>query len=65
MTTNTLFFTFKDEGRVIATFGQASLVKTLDGKFELRGGSKSDRTSAYEWISLFMHHVVVRELPRG
>jgi len=52
---------FQDRGRVIASFGQATLVKTLDNKYELRGGSKEDRLSAYEWISLFMHHVVVRE----
>jgi hypothetical protein len=52
----------KDEGKVIASFGRARLVKTLDNKYELRGGSREDRLSAYEWISLFMHHVVVREV---
>ena len=49
------------EGEVIATFGQAQLVKFLDGKYELRGGSKDDRLAAKEWIALFCHEVVVQE----
>lgn len=57
----TFFPWFKDEGEVIASFGQAKLVKFLDGKYTLRGGSKDDRTAAKEWISLFWHDVVVRE----
>jgi hypothetical protein len=52
---------FKDEGETIAAFGQARLVKHLDGKMELKGGSKGDRIAAYEWISLFMHEAVVGE----
>ena len=61
MTMRTLWAEFKDEGKVIATFGRATLVKTLDDRYELRGGSREDRITAYEWISLFMHQVVVRE----
>jgi hypothetical protein len=61
MTIGNLLAEFKDEGKVIATFGRATLVKTLEDRYELRGGSKEDRLTAYEWISLFMHHVVVRE----
>ena len=53
---------FKDEGRVIATFGQARLLKYLDGKYELRGGSDEDRQAVKEWISLFCHEVVVRDV---
>lgn len=53
---------FKDEGEVSASFGQARLVKYLDGKYELRGGSKRDRLAAKEWISIFCHEVVAREL---
>jgi hypothetical protein len=52
---------FKDEGEIIALFGQARLVKFLNGKYELRGGSKEDRLAAHEWISMFCHDVVVRE----
>lgn len=53
---------FKDQGEVIASFGQAQLVKYLDGKYELRGGSREDRLAAKEWISMFWHTVVVREV---
>jgi hypothetical protein len=52
---------FKDEGEIIAFFGEATLVKYLNGKYELRGGSKDDRLAAKEWISMFCHHVVVGE----
>jgi hypothetical protein len=52
----------KDEGEVVASFGQAQLVKCLDGKYELRGGSEEDRLAAKEWISIFCHEVVVQEL---
>ncbi len=56
------FAPFQDRGEVIASFGQARLVKYLDGKYELRDGSKEDRLAAREWISLFCHYVVVREV---
>jgi len=47
------------EGEVIACFGDARLIKTLEGHWELRGGSQDDHREAKEWISLFMHEVVV------
>jgi hypothetical protein len=52
---------FKDEGEVIARFGDAQLIRFLDGKMELRGGSNGDRTSAREWMSMFWHEAVVQE----
>jgi hypothetical protein len=52
---------FKDDGEVIASFGDASLIRFLDGKTELRGGSKEDRTAAREWMSMFWHEAFVRE----
>jgi hypothetical protein len=52
---------FKDEGELIAGWGEAQLIRYLDGKVELRGGSKEDRIEAREWISLFWHEAVVRE----
>jgi hypothetical protein len=51
----------KDEGEVIATFGEARLIKYLNCEYELRGGSKEDRLAAKEWIALFCHEVVVHE----
>jgi hypothetical protein len=51
---------------VVASWGEAKLVKHLDGKLELMGGSKADRGEAKEWISLFWHEAVVGdELPRS
>jgi hypothetical protein len=53
---------FRDEGELIASWGEARLIKFLDGKLVLKGGSKEDRQIAHEWISLFWHEAVVREL---
>ncbi len=50
---------FKDEGEVVAAWGEAQLIRFLDGRSELRGGSKEDRLAAQEWISLFWHEAVV------
>jgi hypothetical protein len=50
---------FKDEGEVMASWGEARLIKYLDGKTELRGGSDQDRAEAREWMALFWHEVVV------
>ena len=55
-------FDRKDEGEIIAQFGEARIIKYLDGKYELRGGSKDDRSAAKEWVSLFCHDVVVWEV---
>jgi uncharacterized protein YehS (DUF1456 family) len=52
---------FKDEGEVIARFGDAQLIRFLDGKMELRSGRNDDRTAAREWMSMFWHEAVVRE----
>ena len=52
---------FKDEGDLIASWGDAKSVKHPDGKLELKGGTKEDHREAREWISLFWHEAVVRE----
>lgn len=44
---------------IIAYFGQARLVRRLDAKFEIRGGSREDHSAAKEWISLFLHEAVL------
>ena len=57
---NPFFPEFRNsEGEVIASWGEAKLFKTLDGKYELVGGSKEDLTAANEWISMFCRDVVV------
>ena len=48
---------------IIASFGQAELVRKAGGRWELRGGSTSDLTAAKEWISLFHHEAVPAWLP--
>ena len=45
---------------IITTFGRARLVRLRDGAAELRGGHAADRTTAKEWVSLFMHEAVLR-----
>jgi len=45
---------------LIASFGQAQLARTLDGKSELRGGTAEDRQKAREWISMFWQEGDVR-----
>ena len=52
---------FKDEGKLIASWGEARLIKFLNGKWELRGGSENDLAEVKEWISLFLHEAVVGE----
>jgi hypothetical protein len=37
------------------------LIKLLDGKLELKGGSKKER-EAREWLSVFWHEAVVGRL---
>jgi hypothetical protein len=46
--------------QVIATFGQARLIKLADRTYELVGGSQSDRAAAGKWIAQFMRNDVVR-----
>lgn len=49
----------RDTAEVVAVFGQAKLVRRLDGKTELRGGTAQDRVAAKEWIALFWHEAVL------
>ena len=51
-----------DRGETLAQFGKARLVKQFDGKLELVGGTEDDRQNAREWISMFLHEAVVREV---
>jgi hypothetical protein len=43
---------------IIARFGSAKVVRNLDGRHELIGGTADDRTAARECCSLFTHEVV-------
>ena len=44
--------------KLIRQFGQPKLAKLPNGQHELIGGTDQDRTSAYEWASLFAHEIV-------
>ena len=50
--------------KLIRQFGQAKLVKFPNGQHELIGGSDSDRTAAFEWVSLFAHEIVFTHFHR-
>ena len=49
----------RERGELIVRWGEAALVRHLDGRYELRGGTPEDRQAAREWCSLFCHHAVV------
>ena len=55
---NTNLFNVNFGPRLIATFGNARLVRQPDGRSELSGGSAADCTAAREWCSLFAPEVV-------
>jgi len=46
---------WRSREELVAAFGQAQLVRTPEGKYELKGGTAEDRLQAKEWISLFLH----------
>ncbi len=50
----------RPEQEIIASFGQARLLRSQDGKVELRGGTHEDQQQAREWISLFWHEASPR-----
>ena len=49
----------QNDGELIASFGDARLVKKLNGKIELLGGTETDRAEAREWCSMFFHEAIV------
>ncbi len=49
----------------IANFGAARLVKDLNGKFSLIGGTPNDRAAAREWCSHFLHEAVIAPDPKA
>ncbi len=49
----------RQRGERIACWGRAELVRNLDGRYELRGGTPEERQAAREWMSLFLHEAVI------
>lgn len=56
---NFLEYLRRGRGERIARWGEAELVRHVNGHYELRGGDPEDRQAAREWISLFLHEAVV------
>jgi len=52
------FLPEREHVEVLAGFGEARLVRTLDMKYELRGGSAEDREAALDWIRKFFPDLV-------
>ena len=44
---------------LVAEFGRGKLVRTISGRYELRGGSLTDLLEAREWASIFMPEATV------
>ena len=42
------------EGQVIGLFGEARLIRHLDGRLDLVGGSAADREEAKAWAKRFL-----------
>jgi hypothetical protein len=44
------------QSEVIASFGDANLIRKPDLQYALVGGTAADRAEAEEWISMFMKY---------
>jgi hypothetical protein len=44
-----------EDGELIALHGDARLMRHLNGRYELCGGTPADRQHVKEWCSLFLH----------
>lgn len=51
------------EGKVVASFGAADLMRHDDGRWELNGGSVADHAAAREWCAHFQHEATFPSLP--
>ena len=49
--------------QAVAMFGEATLFRAADGRYELRGGSPADHAAAREWAVLFQHDAVFARGP--
>lgn len=51
------------KGKVVASFGDADLIRHVGGRWELRGGSPADHAAAREWSSHFQHEATFSSKP--
>jgi hypothetical protein len=50
--------------QTVLQFGQAKLLRNLNGRHELVGGSPRDVVAIKEWVSLFAHEIVFEHSKR-
>ena len=48
----------QSQDEMIAGFGDARILRKLNGRFKLIGGSLEDRRASREWCSLFLDEAV-------
>lgn len=44
----------RDREEVMATFGGAQIIKYLDGKLEIKGGTEGEKAQAHAWMKQFL-----------
>ena len=49
----------RTEHELVATFGEAQLVRDTSGRFELKGGSEEDRQQARLWARMFLRRPMI------
>jgi hypothetical protein len=54
-----------DKVRLVTTFGESQLVRHINGRYELLGGTAEDHAEAREWCSIFAQDVVFTSAPRA
>jgi hypothetical protein len=54
MKRNRLPESLRNRNEVVATFGQAQLIRTLNGECQLKGGTEPHRLKAKEWVAMFV-----------
>jgi hypothetical protein len=62
---NASLFPWDRVRETVARFGTATLLRHRDGRYELSGGSASERAAAHEWASLFQHDAVFPLTPEA
>ena len=45
---------FRPTEELIAGFGEASIMRTLDGEYHIRGGTEQERAKAQDWTQHFL-----------
>ena len=45
---------FRPTEELIASFGGASIMRTLDGEYHIRGGTEQERAKAEAWMHQFL-----------